>query len=511
VNRALYIPAFFLSLAASPPGWAGPLPGTTASLCTDCAVLTGAASPASLTAVHTERSGRMQGIPTQTRFGTQKLAYQSLIHLDQDRPGVVAEWRPGLQTDVRGFVFHPDIRDGPWQPAESRDLEHQLLGLVAEHTLPFTGGNALTLSGGLVEGNELAVPSATGATIPGTRAWSLGAVASLLESRLQLSFEQAGSGRDEGWSWVTAGSHAEARRLATEWQADRTRSLRWHAGAEYSWVGPDFDSAANTKLRADRERLHGHGGFTVEDWRFRVSAERELDNLVRDPTKPTEQKVRYRSIVTWTPSDIGTGWVLGRPQFQLDAEFGENQRVQTSENSPEVSPYSRLQLESEFRSGAGRWGVRVMRSQTPGAIDSSQRAGIDIAQLELYRDQRSFKAFPVRSQLQWQQREDRVTGTTQDRWQALFGSRTIAMHERLCADVDLRYSYQTQSNAGVPQTDVNLGGRLVWTIDRPTATRAGLALALNADYRDRQFPSSSDEDGYRLLLVLSNSNSLADW
>lgn len=510
----LYIPALFLSLSVIPPGGAEPLPGTTASRCSTCPAISGGASPVSSNAIHAEpreSSGSLQANRTHARFGTQKLVYQSLIHHDQDRPGAVAEWRPGLQTDVRGFVFHPDIRHGPRELAEGSDTEHQLLGVVGEHTLPFRDGDTLTLNGGLVAGNELAIPLANGATIPGTRAWSLGADVSLLESRLQLSLEQAGSGRDRGGIWVTAGSHAEASRLAAEWHADRSRAMRWHAGAEYSRVGPGFDSAANPELKADRERLRSHGGFSIEDWRLRVSAEREHDNLLGDPIKPTEEKVRYRSIITWTPSDIGNSSLFGRPQFQVDVEFGENQRVPAPGNTPEASAYSRLQLESEFRSGAGRWGVRAARSRTPGAIDSSQRAGIDIAQFELYRDQRSFKVFPVRSQLRWQQRQDLVTGTTQDRWQAFFGSKTIAMHERLSADVDLRYHYQTQSNVGAPQEDLKLAGRLVWTVDRATATRGGVVLALNADYGDRLFPASSDEGGYRLLLVLSNTNAFDDW
>ena len=512
MNKALYIPALFLSLASSSLPGADLLPGTAASLSSMPAVVPGGVFPVSATAMRAtpqEPPATRHADNTNARFGTQKLAYQSLIHRDQDRPGAVAEWRPGLQTDVRGFVFHPDIKSGPRKTAESPDLEHQLLGVVAAHAFPLRNGDTLTFNSGWVAGSDLADQSAADSMAPATRAWSLGAGASLLESRLQLSFEQAGAGLDE--PGIISGKRAEARQFVAEWQADRTRLLRWHAAAEYSWVGPDFDSAANTEVKADRERLRSHGGFSIVDWRFRLSAQRERDNLVSDPLRSTEQQDRYRAIVNWTPSHVGADWALGRPQFQLDAELGENQRVQTSEVRPEVSAYRSLQFESEFRTGTGRWGARAMRSQTPGAIDSSKRAGINTARFELYRDQRDFKAFPVRTQLHWQLREDRVTGTTQDRWQGLFGSRPITIHERLCVDFDLRYRHQVQSNNGVPQKDVNFGGRVVWTVDRPTANRSGLALALNADYLDRHSTSRSDEDGYRLLLVLSNTNPLAGW
>jgi len=513
VNKALYIPALVLSLAAGPLPGAGPSPDEAFGVPRVSPTLPGAGAsgvPVGVQPPVQEISVAMPAAATQSRFGTQRLAYQSLIHQDRERPGAVAEWQPGSQTSLRGFVFHPEIKHGPQEPAESPALEQQLFGVVAEHALPLRNRDTLKFTGGWFAGSELVDSDAHRTAPSGSLAWSLGADASLLEGRLRLALEQAGSSTEDGTGTRT-GKAAEAQRIRAEWQADRSGRLRWRAGAEYSWVGPGFDSVANGDVKADRERLRSEGGVDIDDWRFRLSAQRERDNLACDPLRRIEEVDRYQLTTTWSPSDYGSDWMLGRPRLTLAAELGHNQRSLPSESGSEVSPYHRLRLESEFRTPAARWGLKAARGLTPGAIDSGGRPGVDVAQLELYRDQRSFQPFPVRTQLEWQQREDRMTGTMQDRWQARMGSRPIAMHERLGADFDLRYRHQVQSSTRDPQTDLHLGGRLVWTVDRPTPARSGLALVLSADYRDRQSSSSGEENGYRLLLMLSSSHPFADW
>ena len=518
MNKVLHRWALALGLVAGPLLGAGPLPGAGPSPGLAMVALSGSAAaadpvPAGIPAgvqTPTQAPSAAVPAPTQSRFGTQRLPYQSLVHQDRDRPGVIAEWQPTLQTALRGFVFHPDITAGPEAPAEHPALEHPLFGVVAEHAWPLKRNDTLTLTGGWVSGSDPVDADTDRAASTSTLAWSLGADGSLAEGRLRLALEQAGSSNEAG-AGTRTGKSAEARRIRAEWRADRSRRWQWRAGAEYRWVGPDFESVANDAIRADRERLRSEGGIDLEDWRVRLSAQRERDNLAHDPSRRTEVVDRYQLTTTWSPSDLGAGWVLGRPQFTLAAEVGHNQRWLPADSEPEVSPYHRLRLESEFRTPVARWGVKAARGLTPGEIDSGQRPGVDMAQLEWYRDQRNFQPFPVRTQVEWQQREDRMTGTSQDRWQAGLRSRPIAMHERLGADFDLRYRHQVQSNTRDPQTDLHLGGRLVWTVDRPTPARSGLALTLNADFRDRPSSSSGDEDGYRLLLTLSSRHPFADW
>lgn len=449
--------------------------------------------------------------PRQARLGTQKLAYQSLIHRDRDRPGAVAEWRPAQKTDVRGFVFHPQMQEASGNAVQKSDLEHQLLGVVAAHAVPIGGSGRLKLTGGWVAGNEVAERSDAGAEALSRSAWSLGADASLQDGRLRVSIERAGSERIEGRAVAIGDGRAAARRFGAEWKPDASGGSKWHVGAEYSWVGPEFDSAANTALITDRERLGGEGGLEVDAWQIALSARRERNNVVAERPGDTEQKDRYRVRTTWTPPESGSGWGRSAPRLRMDVEFGQNERLRVPGSESSVAAYRRLQLESEFSTGSGRWGVRATWGQTPGAIDSAREAGIENEQIELYRDQRDFRAFPVRGQLEWRQRADRLTGTTQERWRARLGSRPLALHEHVDADFDLRFRQQGRSGTGVGETDLQLGGRIAWTLDRPIANRGGLALILDAEFRDRSAASGSEDDGYRVLLTLSRRNPLSDW
>lgn len=61
------------------------------------------------------------------------------------------------------------------------------------------------------------------------------------------------------------------------------------------------------------------------------------------------------------------------------------------------------------------------------------------------------------------------------------------------------------------QPEVNVGGRLVWTIERPTPTRSGLALALSSDLRAQPASASCEDDGYRRMLTLPTRHPLAGW
>ncbi|TVP84394.1 MAG: hypothetical protein EA347_10955 [Thioalkalivibrio sp.] len=514
MNKALYLPAVLFGLAAGPLFGAGPEPGVTGGL---SSAYPGSEGPGSelpaisrrdplqeVSVAPREASGR-------TRLGTQRLAYQSLIHRDRDRPGAVAEWQPARETDIRGFVFHPRMEGQSGNAPQESDLEHQLFGLVAAHAVPAGSRGTLNLTSGWVAGNELADTAGDGTEAPARQAWSLGADASVLDSRLRVSFEEAGSGQARGMGGGLGGRRGTARRLVAEWKPDTSDGLHWHAGAEYRWVGPEFDSAANTGVTTDRERMRAEGGLEVDDWQIGVLAQRERDDVIRERPGSAERKDRYRLRTTWTPPEIGSGWWRGRPRVRMDTEFGQNERLRAPESGSAMAAYRRLQLESEFRTEAGRWGIKATRGQVPGAIDSGQAAGIDTSQLELYRDQRGFKAFPVRAQLEWRQREDRVTGTTQDRWEASFGSRTLDLHHRVDADFDLRYRHQLRSDTGLGEADMQLGGRVAWILDRPTTNRRGLALTLDAEFRDRSAASGSKDDGYRVLLTLSRHNPLAEW
>ncbi|GEM_PF-3642333 len=68
-------------------------------------------NPAGVQPPMQEPSAALPAHVAYSRFDTQRLAHQSLVHQDRARPGVVAEWQPGLKTALRGIVFHPEIKN----------------------------------------------------------------------------------------------------------------------------------------------------------------------------------------------------------------------------------------------------------------------------------------------------------------------------------------------------------------------------------------------------------------
>jgi hypothetical protein len=450
---------------------------------------------------------------TKTQFGTQKLAYQSLIHSDRDRSGAVAAWQPLSQTDVRGFVFHPEIAAEAQRPAQGADEEKQLLGIVVEHSIAQGAIGTWTVTGGWVSASELPDPAGPGAQTAATSAWSLGTNATTLMERLRLSFEYAGSAPDRDRPAATRDTQAQAYRVGAELHPAPSSGAGWHLGSEYSWVGQHFDSVANSDLKPDRQRLHGYGGLDIGDLGFRLSVRRDRNNLALDPAKPTTQADRFQATTTWQPANPGPFKVLGEPRVRLDAVLGHDQIEAVTAPGQRMEQSEKLQLGADFKNAGGRWGARATHDQAPGKIDTTTSAGIRGFGLEVHHQQTAHPFLPARKDLQWQRREDRATGTVEQHWQARLRSTRVSLHERMNGEFDLRYRERMASPGNGREASVNLAGQLVWTMQMPTATRNGLAIALSTDYpgASSQTSASRSGEGYQVMLTLSTSNPLAGW
>jgi hypothetical protein len=450
---------------------------------------------------------------TKAQFGTQKLAYQSLIHSDQDRSGAVAAWQPLSQTDVRGFVFHPEIAAETQRPAPGADEDQQLLGIVVEHSIARSAIGTWTLTGGWVSASELPDPARPDPQTVATSAWSLGTNATTLMERLRLSFEYAGSEPDRDRPSATGGTQAQAYRVGAELHPGPSSGKGWHAGSEYSWVGQRFDSVANSELKPDRQRLRGYGGLDIGDLRLQLSVRRDRNNVALDPAKPTRQADRFQATTTWQPANPGPLKVLGAPRVRLDAVLGHDQIEAVHAPGPRMERSEKLQLGADFKTAGGRWGAKATHDQAPGKIDATTSAGIRGFGLELHHQQTAHPFLPVRKDLQWERREDLATATVEERWQARLRSAKVSLHERMNGEFDLRYRERVASPGNGREASVNLAGQLVWTMQAPAATRSGLALALSADYPggpSQRSPNRSG-DGYQVMLTLSTSNPLAGW
>jgi len=450
---------------------------------------------------------------TNAQFGTQRLAYQSLIHSDRDRRGAVAGWQPLSQTDVRGFVFHPEIAAESRRPARSTDEEQQLLGIVVEHSIARGAIGTWTLKGGWVSASELPDPDSPGAQSAATSAWSLGTNATTPMERLRLSFEYAGSDPDQDRPETTGGTQAQAYRVSAELHPARSSGEGWQVGSEYSWVGQHFDSVANSELNPDRERFRGYGKLDVGDLRFRLSVRRDRNNLTLDPAKPTRQADQFQATTTWQPANPTPVKLWGEPRVRLDAVLGHDQIEAATAPGPRMERSEKLQLGADFNTAGGRWGAKATHNHAPGKIDANTGTGIRGFGLELHHQQTAHPFLPVRKDLQWERRQDRATATVEQRWQARMRSANVSLHERINGEFDIRYRERVTSPGNGRDASVNLAGQLVWTMQTPAATRTGLAIAFSADYPGAasQTSASRSGDGYQVMLTLSTSNPLAGW
>lgn len=459
------------------------------------------------------------------RPDAQKLSENSLIHKDLSRRSAVASWGLGAQTELRGFVIQPRTGPGQQKVDEKHNDPYRLQGMLIEQALALDDNDALRLSGGWV----------SGAVTPGTdtgsgmaragSAWSFGGKATLLADQLRLSFEYAESQLhiDPGTNQSApqqplkdreAGD--EAYKAAAEFRSARGSDPVWHLGTEYSWVGPQFRSLANSTLTANRLWLHSYAGIAFDDWHFDVSLGRQRNNLRDDPAITTTHTDKIQLTTTWAPDSANRSGIFGKPRIKVLANLGRNRLALPASLPASGQPIEesvKLRIESEFETARGRWGANATGGQSPGAIDAAEAVGVHTAKLELYGDFTPAPTLPLKPALSWERRRDQATGTIDQRWRAGLRSGVITVRNGVIADLDLRYLQREQSASGDRQVTVGLGGRLVWTLQRPGTGRNGLALTLSGNCRGghSELLSGEPRDDYQVMLSLSTSNPMAGW
>lgn len=447
----------------------------------------------------------------------QTLSYNSLIHKQVDRGAAVAGWDLGARTQVRGFGVQSQADKGFKRLVGRDKADYQFNGVVIEQSMPLKGGDEFQLTSGWVAGSARTHESRA----HGGSAWSIAADTTLLSRQLHLRTEYAGS----QFEWATADGDRTLRRdeagsalsAGIEYRAPSTASTAWHIGSEYSEVAPWFGSLANPTLAADRVTLRTYGGLSVEAWAFDVALDRRRNNLDADPSRPVVTNDKLQLTTTWTPDDAGIAQLLGNPSYKLTTEFGNRRELVISGDAAgNVSDQHsvNLALQSDFRHEVWRWGVRAKGGLSPTAVDATLGQGSRVIGLDLFGDfTRSTAVLPIKPSLSWQQRRDVVTGTRAARWRAAVASSAFEIDEGLHANFDLSYQLRRRSD-GVDEADsTNLGANLVWTLQRPSAQRRGLALALSGSLLNGpQATTTADtKPGYSLMVSITTENPLGSW
>ncbi len=457
----------------------------------------------------TLRAGQMQA-----RVGPQKLAYNSLIHKDLDRPGAVAEWDLGEQIQIRGFGVSSQADSGYKRLVGTDDARYQLNGVLVEQQLPSYGDNQFSMVSGWVSGTA----RSKGSEQHGGSAWSVAGNASMLSNQLRLHAEYAGS--EFEWDRSAADTKevdaGQAYAMSMEYHAAEDAPHKWHVGTQYSEVTPWFGSLGNPTLSTDRINLRTYGGITVDEWQFDAAVDRRRNNLEEDPSRPVIITDKLQLATIWSPTEAPFFDVLGKPSYKVASEFGKSHYVATSDNSAAQDPLQRsidLSLQSEFAHDEWLWGMRAKGGRAPGKIDAATSAGIRTMGFDVYGDISAGLPLSVKPALSWQRKRDAATGTTADKWRAGISSSAITLRHDLQANFDVAYQSRSRSDDVDNDSVADVGANLVWTLQQPSSTRRGLALAFSGNvlHGNPAVRGSEDEPGYSFMVSLSTDNPLGSW
>lgn len=447
--------------------------------------------------------------------GPLDLAYDSLIHRDVAHRGRSATWGLGPQTRLRGFVLDPYAGTEPGTPRSEEANTYRLHGALLEHALRLPYDATVQVTASWLAGSAKTDAAASGGGQSGGSAWSLRTRASLLEQRLRLSLEYAGShagtsdptdGKEQG----AADPSGRAYVAAAELRSRQRDSVAWHLGTEYRWVDPRFGSVANPQLDNNNQRIRTFGGLQIDDWQIDVSIDQKRDNLRLTGGSPARQREHLKISAKWNPSALTITPVLGTPRLRLAADI-ERRRSSPGaavEHHNQAHRSRKIQLESSFSTPQWRWGLEATGNLADETIKAQPR-GVRSAKLRLFADANDETALPLSPRVSWRRHFDSSVGPIDD-WRAELATLPLGLNARLKADFKLGYRQRVQSDLDEVQEALRLNASLVWTLQRPTAGSRGLALTMTGSLGgDPARAASQGRDDYALMLSLSSGSPLA--
>lgn len=446
--------------------------------------------------------------PVALTVGPQRIAYDSLIHEERDHRGAVAEWDLGGRTQVKGFGVGSATERSEPSLMGRRAGDYQLSGLVVEHALKVPHADSANLRLGWISGQER-IAEARARRGAG---WSVAGDAALLSERLRLRAEYAASSVASGASPYTGSDGDAAYRLGFELHAPATSPIAWYLGGELSEAGAGFGSLGNPSVKGDRAQLRTYGGAGAGDWQVDLGLLQRRDNLDHDPSRPVVASEQLKAATIWTPAQPALARVLGTPSYRLGAEFAGRRQLPAGDGA--IGSLTRRQsmkltLHGEFTRPQLQWGLRANAGVAPGTIGEFDSPAIRALGLELYGRFDDDSGLALKPTLTWRRRLDPASDAADERWRAKLASPSIGLRHDLRGQFDLAFEHRDRwASEDVLSTD--LGAKLVWTLQRPSPNRRGLALAFSGALTDGGTASAGDSD-YRLMVSLSTDGSLFGW
>jgi hypothetical protein len=154
--------------------------------------------------------------------------------------------------------------------------------------------------------------------------------------------------------------------------------------------------------------------------------------------------------------------------------------------------------------------MRAKAGVAPGTIGEVASPAIQALAFEMYGDLGEGWMVPVKPTLSWQRRHDAASDTADERWRARLASPSLDLRHDLRGGFDMAFEHRDRPDMEDDALTTDLGARLVWTLQRPSSNRRGLALAVAGSLAGNGTASEGESD-YRLMVSLSTDESLASW
>lgn len=305
------------------------------------------------------------------RIGHQTVGASSLVMDNFRRRGVSVEGRvPTINSQFSGFILASEAINGFQRGLAIGDAEKRVDGVTFESSPLRSRPQALYLSGTWLDGegsdSSGAVASVAGAEFGQSkgRAWSLSADSQLLDDRLRLRAEYAGTDYDFSTTDTLASQNDTAYSLLATFSDMTNSGINWNIGVENREIGTFFKSLANQALPSDRRLRRAFGGAQWTTLGFQASFEQQTDN-VNDIKELPRIKTNLGSIsMNWSPSS-SVGW-LGSPS--LAASYSRQQQTQVSTPigfllAEADNSLDSIQANAMFAYSLGSWSLSLMNNQ----------------------------------------------------------------------------------------------------------------------------------------------------
>lgn len=328
-------------------------------------------------------------------------------------------------------------------------------------------------------------------------AWSVAAESLLLNNRLRLRGEYAGTRFDfDGPNTGSGKENDDAVALLVDYspwtdKKVKNRPMNWQLGMEYKNIGTFFHSLANPGLPADKELMRG---FTSLDWaglNLQASLGREEDNVndinilprtrkdlitvqgTYSPPPKVEDKAGKKRNWLGTPTySMGMQTVRDKTVFLPDGYEGGNIDLRTRD----------IQIMANFAYDSWYWSISRSVGWQDDFTDVSPDTRNDLTGLDV--NLNIGERLSIGAQLQLSEIKDRDNNIDTTAWLTGITTTAILVPEKLTGTLSYQLNREKASDDSINRKSHIVDFNLSWQVRQPKNNRPGITVWLQGQYQD---------------------------